>query len=96
MFLLSIIDKEIPNKLKEVFLYAVAAARLVVAKGWKQQEAPNVVDWQIKLQELAEMALLTNSIRGNTKQRFIGKWESYKNYVLKYNKCFVSMPAFEE
>ena len=95
VILLNIFDKDIPMQSREVFLYATAAARILVAKGWKEQEVPRIIDWQVKVHEYAEMAQLTNSLRGKSKQQFSEKWDGYKKYVHKYCNNSLTMPAFE-
>lgn len=75
-------SKNVKN-VKEIFLYATAAARMLTAMNWKGEKVPTKVDWQNKLLESAEMAQMTKRLRGNTKQSFIQKWDTFKKHLEK-------------
>lgn len=81
--------------MKEIFLYATATARILTAQNWKGEGVPSKTGWQNKLVEFAEMAQMTNRLRGNVNQDFVQKWDMFKNYLTKYNSGVVSITAFE-
>uniref|UniRef100_R4GAZ5 Reverse transcriptase domain-containing protein n=1 Tax=Anolis carolinensis TaxID=28377 RepID=R4GAZ5_ANOCA len=57
--------KEKENKIK-IFTYAVTAARMVVAKNWKNPESPTVTMWLEKLLDIKNMDKLTYLTRRST------------------------------
>lgn len=63
IFLLSITEGEIPKKVLNPFHYATAVARIMYAQRWKDKNSPTKEDWQNKLIEYVELAMLTVKLR---------------------------------
>lgn len=95
-YLLGITDLDIPQKRKGIFLYATAAARVLIAAKWKSNEIPSIQDWIQKLTEYAELDGLSEKIKNKSKQEFVSKWEVFKEYLKNKYSSLNSVAAFEE
>ncbi|CAI5765507.1 Hypothetical predicted protein [Podarcis lilfordi] len=83
------IGKDLPKKLKNIFMYATTAARVLVAQGWKTEETPNKESWQEKLMDYAELAKLTYKLRDKDNCDFKDEWEPTPWKVLnKHSQTF--------
>ena len=94
-FLLGIVGTDIEKKDIRLFQYATAAARILLAQKWKQEELPTKEEWTVKLTEYAEMDKLTGRIREQRDQKFIKDWLKFTNY-LKDNLHLNTLIGFQE
>lgn len=79
-FLLATIGAEILKKVKNVFLYATAAARLVYVKYWKEKISPTKEQW---LHKLTEFASIVAKIRNWDEKKTRNEWDCLEEYLKK-------------
>lgn len=81
--LLGLIGTEIKIEDQNLFMYATAAARTLLAQRWKVQDIPTIQEWQAKLTEYAELAKLSGRIRDQGDQRYQNNWSKFIEYLKK-------------
>lgn len=59
----AIVGEEIPKEVKNLFLYATVAARIVYGKNWKEKITPTKEQWLHKLIEFVELMSMMAKIR---------------------------------
>lgn len=94
-FLLGLIGKEIEKKDKNLFLYATTAARNMLAQNWKTDIIPNIMDWQVKMMDYAELARLSGKLRDQDEQKFQENWSKYLMYIRNNCKSLKTLVGLE-
>uniref|UniRef100_A0A670KC70 Reverse transcriptase domain-containing protein n=1 Tax=Podarcis muralis TaxID=64176 RepID=A0A670KC70_PODMU len=80
-FLLGMVGNEINKDDQTLFQYATAAARILLAQNWKKPNIPTIRDWQTKLIEYIDLAIMTQKIRHQKNTKFINEWNKFFSYM---------------
>lgn len=83
---------------KKVFLYATAAARILIAKNWKGENMPSITEWQKKLCEFIELAKMTAALRLQSNQTLRKEWQCVEEYMKQrsHSGCPQKIPHPEQ
>uniref|UniRef100_A0A670K665 Reverse transcriptase domain-containing protein n=1 Tax=Podarcis muralis TaxID=64176 RepID=A0A670K665_PODMU len=87
-FLLGIVGQLVPKKDRTFFMYATAAARILIAKHWKTQDLPTLEEWQTQVIDYMELAEMTGRIRDQGEEQMEEDWKKFKVYLQKYCKIY--------
>ena len=73
-------------------MYAVTAARILVAGKWKNESVPTILEWQMLMLDYLQLAKLTGGVRGEMMQKTFGEWKIFKEYIRIYcnNKAILA------
>uniref|UniRef100_A0A670I4H7 Reverse transcriptase domain-containing protein n=1 Tax=Podarcis muralis TaxID=64176 RepID=A0A670I4H7_PODMU len=94
-FLLGLVGTEIKKKDYKLFQYATTAARVLIAKNWKQESLPTTEEWRYKLLEYVEMDRMTCKVRYTKDQRFAKNWESLTEYLKSLTDEQITLVGFQ-
>uniref|UniRef100_A0A670JZL5 Reverse transcriptase domain-containing protein n=1 Tax=Podarcis muralis TaxID=64176 RepID=A0A670JZL5_PODMU len=80
-FLLGMVGEEIKKDDQTLFQYAAVSARILLAQSWKSANIPTISEWQTKLIEYMDIAMMTQKIRQQKNTKFINDWNKFLSYM---------------
>nr|XP_060626588.1 ADP-ribosylation factor-like protein 6 isoform X1 [Anolis sagrei ordinatus]XP_060626589.1 ADP-ribosylation factor-like protein 6 isoform X1 [Anolis sagrei ordinatus] len=78
MYLLGISYSKFNKNQEKVLFLISTAARILLAKMWKQKDTPTIEDWIIKTLDIIQMDCLSKHLNNSTKRT---DWEGFKDFI---------------